>query len=185
MGTVSPSQPTMSDIDSDSSSMVHIVTLCTKPVLWVLYILVTIMAIMGAVEAHMMETARGLFIGIIVLEFGVMCVIIIGKFIKRDDHSMYEVTRTKSDKSDKSGLINEGFDAESGDKSEETRSKKPSENILDNIIFITEKDTQVPSDTDEKAAPSNDTEHTVKQIEDKFDEIIIVNDEDQIIDEQG
>ena len=82
-------------------------------------------------------------------------------------------------------MINEGFDAESGDKSEETRSKKPSENILDNIIFITEKDTQVPSDTDEKATPSNDTEHTVKQIEDKFDEIIIVNDEDQIIDEQS
>ena len=53
--------------------------------------MVTILAIVGAVEAHMMETAKGLFIAIIVLEFVVILTIIIGKVIMRRGHSIYEV----------------------------------------------------------------------------------------------
>ena len=53
--------------------------------------MVTILAIVGAVEAHMMETGRGLFITIIVLEFVVMLTIIIGKVITRGGRVIYEV----------------------------------------------------------------------------------------------
>ena len=53
--------------------------------------MITILAIVGAVEAHMMETARGMFIAIIVLEFVVMLTIIIGKVIMRGGRSIYEV----------------------------------------------------------------------------------------------
>ena len=51
-----------------------------------------ILAVMGVVESHMMETARKLFIAIIALEFVSLLITFISKFFARNGFGRYQVT---------------------------------------------------------------------------------------------
>ena len=64
---------------------------CVRPAVLVICLLVTILAIAGAVTAHMMETARGLFIAIIVLSCVTVIIVIISKVGKSCSRTSYQV----------------------------------------------------------------------------------------------
>ena len=93
---------------------------------------------------------------------------------------------------DKSGLINEDFDAESGVEDEEIINKVHSESLLDTVIFIKEKQKHGNTSTDGDLENTNYTEQSVKDIvndiikdvENKCCEINMINEEEENINEE-
>ena len=85
--------------------------------------------------------------------------------------------------SDKSGLINDGFDMECEGNDREIGQKKGSENTLDNITFIKENE-NVGDDfaKDEEVDISKETNviADAKKVEDKLDDIIVMEENEKM-----
>ena len=92
----------------------------------------------------------------------------------------------------KSGLINEGFDTESAVDAEEIKNKLHTDSSLDSVIFIKEKQKHGNIATDKEVANKNYTEQSVKDIvndivkdvENRFYEINMLNEEEENIHEE-